>query len=224
MKKLFLFFGAALISISVVNAQTSFGIKAGGNISSVSNLESSSTTAGATSVTQSNKIKPGFNVGVFLNVRFGDFLGFQPEVLYTTKGYKYESKVVIGAFETKTTLDATLNYIEIPMQLRLNITENFYILGGPYVGILAGAMGKTTTYVSTPPVTTESKSTSTDGIEKMDLGLSVGTCFLSEGGFNFGVKYSRGFTDAFENSTGNTNSNVNSVFQLFIGFSFGGKK
>ena len=225
MKKIFLLITMITLSIITTNAQVSFGLKAGLNISSVSNLTNNSATVGTTTATNKTKLKLGGQFGAYANIHFGKILGLQPELLFSMKGYKYESKSVVGNVEARSTSDVRINYIEIPLQLRVNPTENFYLLAGPYFGILAGASSTNTSYSSVPPippVTTTSKSTSTNGLKSLDLGIAVGLGFKAENGFTMGLKYSRAFSSIYANDSGTPH--VNSVFQVFAGFEFGGKR
>lgn len=73
--------------------------------------------------------------GAFLCYMFNDMFAIQPELLFAMKGWKIE--VEDETFKTK------LNYIEIPLLLRLNIpTEGSMtpaIFAGPSIGFLMSA-------------------------------------------------------------------------------------
>ena len=224
MKKVLLFISIITLSVITTNAQVAFGIKGGLNVSSVSNLANNFAAIGSSSASNKSKLKLGGQFGIYANIKFGDVLGLQPEVLFSMKGYKYVSESKSSSFEAKRTDNVNLNYVEIPLQLRINPVKSFYILVGPYLGILAGASTVSTSYSSAPPnapVTTETKSSSTNGLRSIDFGIAAGLGLKTENGFTMGLKYSRGFVSIVEND--NNSPNVNSVFQLFVGFEFGGK-
>jgi len=217
MKKILLVISMITLSVVATNAQVAIGIKAGLNGSFVTNLKSNNNTPG---LSEKTPIKLGGQFGAYANIKFGDLLGFQPEVLFSMKGYTIECKTT----KTKQKVSHTLNYIEIPLQIRVNPKETFYILAGPYLGFLAGASSTsevTTTAPFVGTVTQTSKSTSTSGLETIDFGVAAGLGIKAENGFTMGFKYSRGFLSIVDKD--NNSANVNSVFQLFVGFEFGGK-
>ncbi|MGQ0829789.1 MAG: porin family protein [Bacteroidota bacterium] len=217
MKKVLLIIAMITLSVVATNAQVAIGIKAGLNGASVSNVKSNNNTNG---VTEKSKIKLGGQFGAYANIKFGDLLGFQPEVLFSMKGYRYESTSANSSVKQS----VTLNYIDIPLQLRVNPTKSFYILVGPYIGILAGASATTESTTTVPffgTTTQTSKSSSTNGLKPMDFGAVAAIGLKAENGFTMGLNYSRGFVTIYENDS--NSANVNSVFALFVGFEFGGK-
>ncbi len=133
MKKLVL---SALILIgisSVSNAQgIRLGVKAGANMNQISGQS--------------------FNDGFDLSYHFGGFLemdfnktwGIQPEVLWSqTTGKPSSFKAIYGSTSSITinsALDAgkdiKLNYLSIPVLLRVNVTGMFSLLAGPQYSIL----------------------------------------------------------------------------------------
>ncbi|PZU83768.1 MAG: PorT family protein [Chryseobacterium sp.] len=117
MKKLILTAAIAVCGLS--NAQT-FGLKAGGNVASVSNFDDS-------------KAKFSFYAGAFVNVPLAESFSLQPEVLYNAKGAKYD-----GAGDAKMNLD----YISVPVMFQYNATPQFYLEAGPEFGFLVSAKVK----------------------------------------------------------------------------------
>src|SRR3954468_12653106 len=92
--------------VSVINAQTArpalplrVGITAGFN----------SSTVGGKDVMDASR-RPGFVAGVLLVAPFGSGLAIQPEVVFTTKGAKFNDAQGGGTF--------AMNYIEVPLLLR----------------------------------------------------------------------------------------------------------
>lgn len=117
MKKLFLAAAVAVFGLS--NAQT-FGLKAGGNISSISHSDES-------------KSKFGFYGGAFVNVPLAESFNIQPEVLYNGKGAK--SKGPVDA-------TANLDYISVPVMFQYKATPQFYLEAGPEFSFLISAKTK----------------------------------------------------------------------------------
>lgn len=112
MKKLILV--GALALCGAVNAQT-FGVKAGVNVSNISEAEDT-------------KAKVGFNAGVFMNAPIAANFSIQPEVLYNSKGAKLDD----SNFDIKVNLD----YISVPVMFQYNATPKFYLEAGPEFSFL----------------------------------------------------------------------------------------
>ena len=115
-----------LLTVSIARAQESVtGIKAGLNLSSM-------TTDG----NDDKNLKPGFHLGVFNKAQVSESFAIQPELLYSVKGIKYnfdESMFADG--ETK----FNLHYLELPVKLVFNLSEDFEFQVGPYVSYLLSA-------------------------------------------------------------------------------------
>ncbi len=127
MKKIFL--GLALVagtftfaqktSSNIASSPVRFGLKAGLNVSSLSNSDTNS--------------KAGFYGGVFANIPVAQDFSVQPEVLYSGMGAK-----------AKANSDVKLNmdYIAVPVMLQYNALPNLYVEAGPQFSFLVSAKGK----------------------------------------------------------------------------------
>lgn len=169
---------------TTVNAQNSsdssssdahFGVKGGVNFS---NLISDEVT--------DNNVLTSFNAGVYFNMPIGDRFSFQPEVLYSRKGaeLKYDNFFATGSSKFK------LNYIEVPVLIKANITENLNVHFGPYLAYLIDAKATNETANGTFDF---EKEFSNDDFNKFDAGLSGGIGFDFDA-FGIGVRYNYGLT------------------------------
>ena len=70
------------------NAQT-FGLKGGLNLSNMLDMDDDDT------YSNDYKMKPGFHFGVTMDLPFNDFLLFESGILLTTKGMKYDEKIMV---------------------------------------------------------------------------------------------------------------------------------
>lgn len=120
MKKVIFVAVIALFSLVGVNAQTSFGAKAGLN---------SATLIGDI---DGNKSLIGFNAGVFAEITLADSFYLQPELFYSTQGtddYTFlPSKYKLN-----------LDYINLPIMFKYDVANRFYLEAGPQVGFLVSA-------------------------------------------------------------------------------------
>ena len=132
MKKLFFILLVGSFTTSTLLAQStdsdkrsniSFGIKAGANFSNVYNSEGQAFVADG---------KFGFAGGVFLGIPIGSFIGIQPEVLFSQKGFKATGSILGGTYNfTRTT-----NYLDVPILLSIKPAQGFSIVVGPQFSYL----------------------------------------------------------------------------------------
>jgi hypothetical protein len=125
-----LFFVLFIIASAPIYAQTenvmdraAFGVKVGINSSNVYDSEGNDF---------DSKAKLGFATGIFISVPLGQVFGFQPEVMYSQKGYKGSGTILIADY----TYTRKLNYIDIPLQLQIKPLPALTILAGPQYSFL----------------------------------------------------------------------------------------
>jgi hypothetical protein len=184
MKKISLFLCALTLTGSIFAQQASIGLKAGLNVSNLSN--SSGYDMGS---------KLGFNGGLLAHIHLNPTLALQPEVVYSGQGAKY---TVNG---TEHTLN--LNYINIPVQLQYMFNNGFRLQTGPQVGFLASVKDKVgdgeTGYFTSQDFKT------------VDFSWSAGLGYLSASGLGVDGRYNFGISNI--NNVG-TNVLKNNVFQI----------
>jgi len=178
--QLFTVITALVVSINSLQAQVNdasmaqFGVKGGVNFSNL-----------YTEDVDDENMLTSFNAGLFVNLPVSDMLSIQPEVLYSRKGSEltYDNVFATGSAKFK------LNYIEVPVLLKVNVTDNFNIHAGPYVAYLIDAQ-----------VTNESdggfdfeENFDNDDFNKFDAGLSAGIGFDFDS-FGIGARYNYGLT------------------------------
>lgn len=100
-----------------------FGAKAGFNYSNVWDEQGQDFRADS---------KVGLAGGIFLGIPFGPFIGFQPEILISQKGFQGSGTLLGESYSfTRTT-----TYIDVPLQLQLKPFRFLTILGGPQYSYL----------------------------------------------------------------------------------------
>ena len=123
---------ALILMASTMNAQDAasnsrdqihIGLKVGANYSNVYDTQGEKYDANG---------KIGFATGAFLSIPIGTFLGIQPEVLFSQKGFKATSSVL----GSDVSLTRTTNYIDIPVFLAIKPTEMLTLLVGPQYSYL----------------------------------------------------------------------------------------
>ena len=198
MKKLFL--GAAIAMSSLTFAQQ-FGIKAGMNVSSISN-----------DGWDDSKAKVGFYGGLFMNAPLAESFSIQPEILYNNLGSKTE-RTVAG---TKYSSTLNLDYIAVPVMFQYNATPEFYLEAGPEFGFLVNASSKATAGNNSNITNID-----TDSFNKFNMGIGLGAGFNITNKLGINARYVAGLNDVTDNDKwGSDASNKNNNFQVGLAYKF----
>jgi hypothetical protein len=169
MKKLYLLF--ALISIAnTINAgggkdsiidfrnRLMFGLKIGANYSNVYDAKGEQFNADP---------KVGFAGGAFLAIPIGKYLGIQPEVLFSQKGFQGKGNILGNPY----TFTRTTSFIDIPLLFAFKPSEFLTILAGPQYSYL---MKQKDVFTNTMNSYAQEKEFSNDDIRKNILGFVGG--------------------------------------------------
>ena len=198
MKKLFL--GAAIAMSSLTFAQQ-FGIKAGMNVSSISN-----------DGWDDSKAKVGFYGGLFMNAPLAESFSIQPEILYNNLGSKTE-RTVAG---TKYSSTLNLDYIAVPVMFQYNATPEFYLEAGPEFGFLVNASSKATAGNNSNITNID-----TDSFNKFNMGIGLGAGFNITNKLGINARYVAGLNDITDNDKwGSDANNKNNNFQVGLAYKF----
>jgi len=152
-----------------------FGVKGGANFSNLYTRDS-----------DKNNVLAGFNLGLFSKIPITESFAFQPEIYYTTKGAKVTYN---NAFINGTAL-FNLNYIEVPILLVINLTDNFSIHAGPYAAYLVSGKVKNE---SNGTMFDFEENINADDYNRFDAGVEGGAS-LDFKSVSFGARYSYGLT------------------------------
>lgn len=194
MKTIILVFTLVLSSV-LVNAQVSFGLKAGLN---------NSTIGGDGADLSGKKSNTGFNFGVMAGIPLSTNFVFQPEIMYSAnQGMEFRPT-------TTSETNFNLNYVNIPLMLKYK-SSGFYGEAGPYFGFLTS--GKVKTKTSTTTTETDIK----DSFDGTDMGVALGTGYVMKSGVGFGVRYNMGLqniVDATSPEYKNRYWQVNLIYML----------
>lgn len=189
-------------SIADSRSDFKFGVKAGVNLSNVYDEEGNDFVA-------ENKV--GFVGGAFVSIPLGKYIGFQPEVMYSEKGYKATGSNILGSYDyTRTT-----TYLDIPLQLQLKPIENLTILAGPQYSYLL----KTKNDFNGNTSTTQEDDINSDNYKKNIFGFVVGADVnLSD----FIISARAGWDISKSDSDGDSTKPryKNQVLQLTLGYAF----
>ncbi len=108
----------------VNDSSPQFGIKGGANFSNL-----------YTEDVDDTNVLTSFNAGIYTTFPITDFIAIQPEFLFSQKG----SELVYNNAFASGTAKFKLNYIEVPVLLKINLAKNFNVHAGPYFAYLVDA-------------------------------------------------------------------------------------
>lgn len=182
LKKILLLTTAAVFVASAVNAQLTFGLKAGMNMSGMTEYENS-------------KIKLGYKIGPTMEYLLNDNIAIQTGLFLSSKGAKseeieYEDELTGLKIKAEETTDA--NYLELPISLAyiypVSQKINIYAHAGPYFAY--GIFGKTKIKASASILSTtiEMNTFSESNVEIADQKIEVDALLKRfDAGLVFGV-------------------------------------
>jgi len=154
------------------NVNTEFGVKGGFNMSNLYQNDA-----------DDENVLYGFNAGVYATLPISDFVAIQPEILFTTRGSEvdYNNAGLSGTAKFK------LNYIEVPLLVRVNITKNFNVHAGGYASYLVSSKLKGEGSFDF------NEGVDTDDLNKFDAGIAAGVG-VDFNPISIGLRYNYGLT------------------------------
>lgn len=186
----------AATSFAAKAQKATFGVKGGLNISSLSNPPSGFSS------------RAGFYAGGLVNVKLKRKWAIQPELVFSSQGYKYDYNVGIIGVNGK----GILNYINIPVMVQYSFLPEFYVEAGPQLGFLVAANAKGN----------GRKVDIRDQYATADFGLGIGAGYKFPIGLGISARYNFGLSNIYDkeardNSRQNSKNSVGQigVFYLF---------
>lgn len=213
MKKSILLFSVALIlSAYTLQAQEQnsdnrdklqLGIKGGLNFSNIYDTDGEEFDADG---------KFGFVGGVFLAIPIGKYLGIQPEVLYSQKGYKSTGSFLGTNYEMK----RTTNFIDVPILLQVKPVEFVTLLAGPQYSFM---LKRKDEFTGGSLSAVQEEDFKNDDLRNNILGVIGGADFNFEN-LVLGVRAGWDLQNNFKDEPSTTPRYRNVWYQATIGFRF----
>ncbi|KUJ62598.1 hypothetical protein AR687_07120 [Flavobacteriaceae bacterium CRH] len=200
----------AFFVITSIQAQVTFkpGIHAGVNISKITDSDLNA--------------KTDFYIGAFGALKLSKFYTLQPELTYSRQGAKgsvdgyyfiyQENGQAQSIYETRK-LDISLDYLSFVTMNKFNLTEDIYLLAGPFFDIMVGDEFKIDKSNNYQIIMSKG--------EDIDFGIIAGAGYSLPKGISFEVRIKKGTRDAFDDNTGSANVNTNLVYQIGATYTFG---
>lgn len=151
-----------------------------------------------------------FNAGMFVELPLSQGVAIVPEINFSRKGSEVQNTILGETYKSK----FKLSYLEIPVLLKLNLTENFNLHAGPYFAYLLDAK---TDVVDESGDNVTTFTYDTDDFNKLDYGLSAGLGFDFDA-ISIGARYNYGLNEIDKNN--NLNGAKNSAWNLYLALKF----
>ena len=185
-----------LLGIHFAQAQSGtsagFGIRGGANFFNF----------GGEDVSENNYTnRTGYHAGVYASILAANRIAIEPGVYYSVKGTQNDDAV---------NSRAVLDYVDVPLLLRMYVSDGFNLFAGPQVSFLTKSKFESDFGGSTVSIDTNS-------IKDTDMGLVFGLGYNLPKGFNVQGSYDLGLTPIFENSDADV---YNRGFKFSLGYSF----
>jgi opacity protein-like surface antigen len=214
MKKILL--SAILLATGFANAQEiKFGAKLGLNIS---NFSGDLTDA---------KSLIGAQLGGFAEIKITDKFAVQPELLFSMQGSKTSYSETDVNYSYSENSKNKLNYLNIPVLAKFNVSEKFALLAGPQFGLLMSAK-QDFDISETISGVTDNYSESVDAknfYKSVAMSFNLGAAYSFTDNIFVDVRYNLGlsniskdFTDEFGDSY--SADIKNNVIQFSVGYKF----
>ncbi|SDD14322.1 Outer membrane protein beta-barrel domain-containing protein [Algoriphagus faecimaris] len=146
------------------SAEAQFGVRAGLSSSNFSNTNFNANV--------------GIHVGGYYTILASEFFSVEPGIQFSQKGFETIDP------PTSNEVDERLNYVEVPVLVRLNFIPAVNVFAGPQFGAL----------VSRKRTEEGNNQTSTEPVKGYDISGVVGLQALLPRGFNLQVSYDLGLT------------------------------
>lgn len=184
--------GVATVAMS--QAQLALGLKGGLNFAK---LDVSGTASSA------YESKTGFHGGAFLLVKLSK-IGIQPELLFSKQGSSLK-------YSGSPTLESNIDYVNIPVMLKLYTVAGINIQAGPQFGFVASA--KQDVPNLSGQITTQDVK---DQLKGYDLSVGLGLGWDAPFGLTVDARYNLGLSKI--NDASGSAATKNQVMQVSLGY------
>jgi hypothetical protein len=158
--------------------------------------------------------KIGFNLGAFAEISLKHKLTFQPELLFSSQGAKFEESDNNFSFEET----LKFNYLNMPLMIKFAASDKFALEFGPQLGFLLSAKSK---FEQTFDGETFSEEVDIkDSVKSIDFGLNFGASFDVSENIMIGARYNLGLLDITDVEDSEDFKLQNAVFSFSLGYRF----
>ncbi|QIJ90094.1 hypothetical protein C7H62_2286 [Mesoflavibacter sp. HG96] len=212
MKNLILCAVALISGLTIAQAQSDskavqLGVKGGLNSSTISGDDIGEL-----------KSRTSFNAGLVAEIPISERVSFQPEVFYSGQGFDIQENDQDNIFDTDDNVEYQLDYIQVPLLLKVYLVEGLSVEAGPQFGFKIHEEIDFEPNNDGGDIEIDSNDSN---VKDLDTGIALGTAYKFDNGFFLSGRYTFGLTNIFEDGTAFENVDAkNNVWQFGLGFMF----
>lgn len=131
--------------------------------------------------------KTGFHAGAGIDLPVNDEFSVQPGLSYSTQGADYSDSEFTGTYK--------LNYLNLPVLARYEVSPGLTLEAGPQIGLLLSAKDEYEFSGSGGSMEEDVK----DFTKNIDFGVNIGAGYTFDNGININAHYNLGLSDLNDN-------------------------
>ena len=202
MKKLILCAVALISGLTLAQAQSDskavqLGVKGGLNSSTISGDDIGEL-----------KSRTSFNAGLVAEIPISERVSFQPEVFYSGQGFDIQENDQDNIFDTDDNVEYQLDYIQVPLLLKVYLVEGLSVEAGPQFGFKIHEEIDFEPNNDGGDIEIDSNDSN---VKDLDTGIALGTAYKFDNGFFLSGRYTFGLTNIFEDGTAFENVDAKNV-------------
>lgn len=220
-RKIFFSFLCTFLLIHVMQAQVSYGIRAGVNFAKWQgdDLQIIEDLLDKTDGYVVTKGKTGIHIGGYVNIPISRTFSFEPGIAYSKKGYAIKGDFQIPVLKylgINAGARVQSHYIDIPLVLKANLVKGLKIYAGPQVSYLVHS--SLNAKLGILGISIFNKGVGITGrFNKADLGLTGGIGYEFDNGINLQAGYDYGLSKLDKNDNYEA---YNRVVKVSVGYTF----
>ena len=199
MKKLFTILTVVALATTTSFGQTQWGADLGLNFSNISGDDAADETSS----------RMGIRLGISADITLSDAVSLKTGALYSVKGVE----IIMTDGYDNYNVSVSYNYLEIPLNLSFNVSDQFSLLVGPYIGYVVGSS------INIDDSAYEAAYATEDLVADMDLGINLGAGISVSDAISINAGYQMGLTSLDPNGDADI---FNSNILIGMTYSFGG--
>lgn len=190
-----------------------FGVKGGFNYSTI-----------VGDLTEGINPRLSGHVGVFANFEFSRNFTIQPELLYSSQGFRFNTDLAFidnlnpGVNDPDFISAVQFNYLSVPVIAQFGLSDRIAVEFGPQFAFLINQVTKIKNFDGNDSNNLNERETS-PGNFQLDYGAAVGVVFWVNESLSFSPRFFLGLRNRLNGATGNI-QNYNAALQVSANYTF----
>ena len=202
-----------LFPISAASQESRFGLKGGLNYSTI-----------AGDLTEGINPRLSGHIGVFVNFEFSNQFSIQPELLYSSQGFRFNTDLAFiqtanpQVNEPDFTTAVQFNYLSIPVMAQFELNDRIAVEFGPQFAFLLNQVTKIKNFDGRDAQSLNERE-SISGNFQLDYGAAIGVLVRITDRFSASPRFYLGLRNRL-NGAGANLQNYNGALQLSVNYTF----